>query len=498
MRIDAHVEHGRGLAWPGVKETPERSTPWRRWATLRGALDATLLTAAVTVASKMMEPASDVWAIASLLLMLAGYAVSGLYRPRLRLTLAAELRGVLAVNSITILALAAAGIAISGGDGIGDFAVVHWLLASVAVTAGRAGLFGLERAAIRHAEASRRTLIIGAGRVGHLLAKRLQEDPRLGLTPVGFLDKEPVGEEQIPRSLTTRRLHVLGASWDLERVVAEHDVEQVIVAFSTAPHHVLLDLVRRCWALDVGVMVVPRLYEVDGRRTHVEHLGALPLVSVHSSDPRGWQFACKYALDRIVAALALLAMLPILAVIALAVLVTMGRPVLFRQGRVGRDGHAFEMLKFRTMRGTPDAVGEADSHWAALVLAGTGIDPEEIVAAPRTEDRRTLVGTILRRLSLDELPQLWNVVRGDMSLIGPRPERTAYVAQFEQAVYRYPDRHRVKSGLTGWAQVHGLRGETSLEDRIEWDNFYIENWTPLLDVKIVLKTMLVLLRRNGA
>jgi lipopolysaccharide/colanic/teichoic acid biosynthesis glycosyltransferase len=176
----------------------------------------------------------------------------------------------------------------------------------------------------------------------------------------------------------------------------------------------------------------------------------------------------------------------------------MGRPVLFRQRRVGRDGHAFEMLKFRTMRGTPDAVGEADSHWAALILAGTSVEPNEVVAAPKAEDRRTLVGALLRRLSLDELPQLWNVVRGDMSLIGPRPERTAYVEQFERAVYRYPDRHRVKSGLTGWAQVHGLRGETSLEDRIEWDNYYIENWSPMLDLKIVLMTLTVVLRRNGA
>jgi exopolysaccharide biosynthesis polyprenyl glycosylphosphotransferase len=243
-------------------------------------------------------------------------------------------------------------------------------------------------------------------------------------------------------------------------------------------------------------MVVPRLYEIDGRRTQVEHLGALPLVGVQATDPRSWQFVLKYALDRVVAGLAIIALLPVLACLGLCILVTMGRPVLFRQRRVGRDGHAFEMLKFRTMHGAPDVAGEADGHWAALVLAGTSTEPEAAIAPP-SDDRRTRFGSFLRKLSLDELPQLWNVLRGDMSLIGPRPERLHYVERFEQSVYRYPDRHRVKSGLTGWAQVNGLRGETSLEDRIEWDNFYIENWSAGLDLKIVLRTLPALVGRRG-
>ena len=424
VRKEAQVEHGQALTWAGRQAPARRTSPWWRWATLRAALDVALLSAAATVTGVLLGPASDMWSATALLATLCGYVAAGLYKPRLRLTLAAELRGVVTVNSIVLLSLAAISVAVSGTGGAGDFAVVQWLLATTAVSGGRLGMFGLERTALRRMEANRRTLIIGAGRVGHLVAKRLNDDPRLGLIPIGFLDKDPVAEDSIPRSLATSRLRVLGASWDLERVIAEHDVDQVIVAFSTAPHHVMLDLVRRCWALEVDVMVVPRLYEVDGRRTHVEHLGALPLVGVHATDPRSWQFECKYALDRIVAGLTLVALLPILAVIALAVLVSMGRPVFFRQRRVGRDGHAFEMLKFRTMRGTPDAGGEADSHWAALILEGTSIAPEDVIA-PVAEDRRTVVGALLRRLSLDELPQLWNVVRGDMSLIGPRPERTS-------------------------------------------------------------------------
>jgi lipopolysaccharide/colanic/teichoic acid biosynthesis glycosyltransferase len=186
----------------------------------------------------------------------------------------------------------------------------------------------------------------------------------------------------------------------------------------------------------------------------------------------------------------------VLAAVALAVRCSLGRPILFRQQRVGRDGRVFEMLKFRTMHGAPDQHGEADATWAQLIVAGNDGSPLAGMP-PDPADRRNTVGNLLRRLSLDELPQLWNVVRGDMSLIGPRPERIGYVTQFEDVVYRYRDRHRVKAGLTGWAQVHGLRGETSLHDRVEWDNFYIENWSFWLDLKIILMTLPALFARRA-
>jgi exopolysaccharide biosynthesis polyprenyl glycosylphosphotransferase len=331
------------------------------------------------------------------------------------------------------------------------------------------------------------TLIVGAGRVGHLAAERLLSEPQFGLRPIGFLDKDPLETEN--------GLPVLGASWDLEDVVERHDVQQVLIAFSTAPSHVVLDLVRRCWRIGVSVMVIPRLYEIEGRRTRTEHLGALPVVSLHPSDPRGWQFAIKYAVDRIVATAAMVALAPLLGLVALAVLVSSGRPVFFRQRRVGRDGQVFEMLKFRTMSGDPSSSGEQDASWAARVL-GTAQAAGRPRLAPA--DRVTRIGALLRKFSIDELPQVWNVVRGEMSLIGPRPERDHYVQRFEDAIYRYPDRHRVKSGLTGWAQVNGLRGETSLADRIEWDNFYIENWSLWLDLKILVKTIPALWAGRGS
>jgi len=177
----------------------------------------------------------------------------------------------------------------------------------------------------------------------------------------------------------------------------------------------------------------------------------------------------------------------------LAVRLSSRGPIFFVQDRIGLDGREFRMLKFRTMRmGEPGE--EQDAAWAARILG----EEAELPAVSGDDDRRTAVGRLMRRWSLDELPQLLNVLRGDMSLVGPRPERTGYVRAFEQHVYRYGDRHRVKSGLTGWAQVNGLRGETALDDRVEWDNYYVENWTPWLDIKILLLTPMAVLEGQGA
>jgi exopolysaccharide biosynthesis polyprenyl glycosylphosphotransferase len=288
-------------------------------------------------------------------------------------------------------------------------------------------------------------------------------------------------------------LPVLGASWDLEDVVQRYDVEQVVVTFSTAPHAVLLNMIRRCRELGVEVVIVPRLFEEVSNRVEVEHLGGIPLLRAATVDPKGWQFSIKYAIDRIIAALVLVLISPLLLAIAIAVRLSSPGPILFRQPRVGLDGHEFDMLKFRTMRGDASQDGEADAAWAASVTGEEAEERDGDERAASSPDRRTSVGRILRKLSLDELPQFANVLRGEMSLVGPRPERTGYVRAFEDRIYRYGDRHRVKSGITGWAQVQGLRGETSLSDRVEWDNFYIENWSLWLDLKIALMTFPALL-----
>jgi exopolysaccharide biosynthesis polyprenyl glycosylphosphotransferase len=385
-----------------------------------------------------------------------------------------------------------------GGDPSAAAQTAHyWLFATALVGAGRTALFQADARSRRRGETGWPTLIVGAGEVGRLTAKRLLEQPEHGLRPVGFLDKEPLepkGESQPP---------VLGASWDLDHVVADHNVRHVVVTFSTAPHHVLLGLVRRCRELGIEVSVVPRLFEVEGERVSVARLGALPLVTTHFVNPKGWQFKFKYGVERVIAGLALIIAAPVIAVAMLTVRLTIGSPVVFRQKRVGSDGREFEMLKLRTMKGSPEEDGESDFDWAAEQLSGNGSPPRKghlhavdstVDRAAETGDRRTRLGRLLRHFSLDELPQLWNVVRGEMSLVGPRPERVSYVRRFENSIDRYGERHRVKSGMTGWAQVNGLRGRTSLNDRVEWDNYYIENWSPWLDFKIILMTMACVLR----
>jgi exopolysaccharide biosynthesis polyprenyl glycosylphosphotransferase len=469
----------------------------RLWTAARVGTDVAALTLAVAVTGMAgADGLGLLWTLVIVSVCLLALTSTGQYVPRQRLHMAEELRSAFSVTVLTCIAGAAAVLLLDPSrSGSGDAAIISCLVAGGLVTAGRAGVFAGQRIARRRRRAGSRTLIVGAGKVGTLTASRLLADPGLGLRPIGFLDKEPLA---LAADADVSELPVLGASWDLERVVAEHEVEQVVIAFSTAPNEVLLDLVRRCWGLRVGVLVVPRLFEVEGVRAEVQRVGALPLVSLRSSDPRGAAVSVKYAIDRTVAAVALLLLAPLLALIALAVLVTAGRPVLFRQKRMGRDGHIFEILKFRTMRGVPEQDGDNNHRWAELTLARAGRDPEAALGSPGDPgDRRTPLGALLRHWSLDELPQLWNVLRGDMSLIGPRPEVAHHAQMFEGAIARYSDRHRVKSGLTGWAQVNGLRGETSLSDRIEWDNFYIENWSIWLDLRILLRTVPILFGQGG-
>jgi lipopolysaccharide/colanic/teichoic acid biosynthesis glycosyltransferase len=198
----------------------------------------------------------------------------------------------------------------------------------------------------------------------------------------------------------------------------------------------------------------------------------------------------KYALDRAAAALALWISSPLLLVCAAAVYLSLGRPIFYRQRRVGLDGRPFDILKFRSMR---PADSPTEDHAAARFDAA-----QTAPGGVEGEDRRTRVGMFLRKTSIDELPQLINVLKGDMSLVGPRPERPELVELFEQRIHRYDDRHRVKAGITGWAQVNGLRGNTSLADRVEWDNYYIENWSLWLDFKILLMTCTAVVRFREA
>ena len=458
--------------------------PDAAWALARFSLDAVLL-ATAGLAAALGAQAAGIdsgplrWVALFGVLVLAVNAARGMYRPRLRAELLEDLRGVVVATSLAAMAVLTLRELISEPSDLAAQVIRPWAFATVYVAAGRVALHWSQTQARRHGEALRPTLIVGAGRIGRLTARRLLEQPELGLRPIGFLDKEPMdAQEGAPV------LPVLGASWDLDRVVEEHGVQQVIVTFSTAPDEVLLRLFRRCEELGVSVAFVPRLFEkVTGRLT-VDYLGGLPVIAARAPHPHGIQFGIKYAVDRLLAAVLLLLASPLMIAAAVGVLLTLGRPIFFRQQRVGRDGREFEMLKFRSMR-PPSWDGDEEQ---------LELPPDTAPGGVEGADRRNGLGSLLRRTSIDELPQLLNVLKGDMSLIGPRPERPQFVGLFEQSVYRYGDRHRVKSGITGWAQVHGLRGKTSLADRVEWDNYYIENWSLWLDLKICLRTAVAVFR----
>ena len=462
--------------------TRPRVSPRAQSAVAAFAVDASMLAAAVAMAELGSRAAGVAaspigWRVAFACLVLALFAVRGLYAWRLNLQLVDDLRFVVTGTTFAAMAVLCLRVLVADGAAAAPQTIRLWAFAAVYVSAGRIVLHWCHSQARRDGELARPTLVVGAGRVGQLTAKRLLDHPELGLQPIGFLDKEP-------RANGTA-LPVLGASWDLDRIVARYGVRDVIVTFSTAPSDVLLRVVKRCEELGVDVFYVPRLYERMTERLTVQHVGGMPLVAARAANPKGWQFRVKYALDRVVAGIALLVLSPVLAAAALAVWRSLGRPIFFSQLRVGRDGRPFEIFKFRSMK--PPAT---DTTRFALL---DGNAPGGVEGS----DRRTRVGAFLRSTSIDELPQLFNVLKGNMSLVGPRPERPEFVELFEDSVYRYGERHRVKAGITGWAQVHGLRGKTSIADRAEWDNYYIENWSLWLDFKICCMTVMAIFRSRA-
>jgi exopolysaccharide biosynthesis polyprenyl glycosylphosphotransferase len=472
------------LLLPGSTEYALRSD--RFWTRARLVLDCVLVAGAAALADATSShvdtfAAKVLWpALFGVVVLYLSY-LRGSYARRVRLDTLDDLRATGTVVGIATSVVVTLRVLLdSTPESSASHSVRLGVFAAGAIAAGRVAVNFWQSRTRRRGKALVPTLIVGAGHIGRTAARRLLDHPELGLRPIGFLDKEPL--EEVDGSL---RLPVLGASWDFDRIAAEHGVGQVIVTFSTAPSEVLLRLVTRCEELGIAVTLVPRLFEKVTERLSIEYLGGLPLITSHPSNPRGWQFAVKYAIDRAVALVFICLLAPVLLVCAVAVWISLGRPVLFRQWRVGCDGRLFEMLKFRSLR--PNGDDGASMYDLPDDTAPGGVGNDE---------RLTRVGRFLRNTSLDELPQLLNVLRGEMSLVGPRPERPEFVELFEPRVHRYYDRHRVKAGITGWAQVNGLRGQTSLSDRVEWDNYYIENASLWLDLKIIGRTILALPRHS--
>jgi exopolysaccharide biosynthesis polyprenyl glycosylphosphotransferase len=499
------------LKEPHVRRRPRRPRPRRRLVALRRIrspralpdliADVTMLAVAMAVTEATaptlgLANADLLWLLAFPAVVLTSMWAGGSYRERLAPDFLERLRVIVSSTAVAAMTLTFTEALFGDGRETAEYAARAWVISAVYLAAGRGGLELFRRRARREGHLGEPALIAGAGQVGRTVASRLLARPGLGIRPVAYLDDAPLpagGGPDLPViGFEEDRPGENGIADRLEYAVREYGARHLIMTFSLRRHDAELEIVRTAEKLGVSVSLVPRLFERFTDRTSLERLGGLPLITVHPSNPKGIQYAFKYTLGRFLAALIVVLASPLLVVLALAVWATMGRPILFRQERIGLDGHPFQMLKFRTMASV--ATEQASERKTADAMArGEAVGPGGVEG----EDRRTPLGKFLRRTSLDELPQLLNVLRGDMSLVGPRPERPEFVREFDQTIYRYGERHRVKSGITGWAQVHGLRGKTSLADRVEWDNYYIENWSLWLDVKILILTVLAVFQHDA-
>lgn len=399
------------------------------------------------------------------------YVNGGLYRSRLTLSALDDL------PALVGRALAAGAVTTSFALLLDPELARPGLLGVAAVFGGgvvleRALAYAVVRAVRRRRRVAHPTLVLGGGRIGGLLMTNLIAHPEYGLDPVGFLDDDPL---LLPDE---RPAPLLGGFDALASAIVEFGVQEVIVAFASLSEDAMVDVLRTCDRLACEIFVVPRLFEMGAAGRDTDVLWGLPVVRVRRAPFRTLSWRLKRLVDIVAAAAAVVVLAPVLALVALAVRLEGGPGVLFRQERVGLDGRPFQVLKFRSLKPVDDA--ESQTMWNI-----------------KHDDRLGPVGKFIRKTSLDELPQLFNILRGEMSVVGPRPERPFFVAEFSKAMPRYLARHRVPAGLTGWSQVHGLRGDTSIEERARFDNYYVEHWSLWLDIKVVLRTVASVLRGSG-
>jgi len=407
------------------------------------------------------------------LAMLSAFVLSRLYLYRRGSSRIDEVYNIFAASSVGIvLSVAVTSFVLKSLDYPRLMIVYSWLFTIILVSTGRL-VIRLTQSALRaRGVGIERVVIIGAGRVGQRLLETIKGSPQLGYRVVGFIDNDASirAVDGVP---------VLGTAEDIPRVLKETQASEVLVALPHAPHEEILNIVGLCEPAHVNVRVFPDLFHIIASEVSINDLNGIPLVSVRDVALRGWRLAVKRLIDVMVSSIVLVLFSPFMMLTALLIKLDSPGSVFYLQERVGLDGRPFLMIKFRSMRA--DAEQETGPVWAS-----------------RNDPRRTRLGRILRRLSLDEFPQFINVLLGDMSIVGPRPERPVFVEQFRKQIPRYMERHKEKAGITGWAQVNGLRGDSSIEERTRYDLWYVENWSLLLDFKIMLRTAIEVVRGRNA
>ncbi len=349
--------------------------------------------------------------------------------------------------------------------------VFIWLFTLLFVALERLLFGALRSLAYARGWGALRVLIVGAGESGIMILEKIRSSPRLGYRPVAFLDDELVGRQVLG-------LPVVGSPDDLGQTVRTLRIDEVIIALPDAPHQQILSIVSKCEDSSVSIKVFPDVFQIMASEVNIGDLSGLPLLAMRDVALRGWRLTLKRTVDLALSGIFLVLVSPFMLLLALLVKLDSPGPALFMQLRMGLDAKPFPIFKFRSMRLDAEKDGPG---WT------TKDDP-----------RVTRLGKFMRRTSLDEFPQLINVFLGHMSLVGPRPEQPAFVEQFRELVPRYMERHREKAGITGWAQVNGLRGDTSISERTKYDLYYIENWSLWFDFKILILTLLKLFRDRSA
>lgn len=348
--------------------------------------------------------------------------------------------------------------------------IYAWLLTIILITIGRV-VHQIVRDRLRDGGLGKdRLLIVGTGEVARIIIQRILWTPKLGYELIGVINGE-LGENEV------LGVPVIGKPEDLPDLIEEHKVDEVIIAIPEEGHREVIRVISYCERGRVTIKVFPDFFQFIASEADIDDLGGLPLLSIRNYAMRGYRLMFKRIMDVVGAIVGLIIFSPMMILTAIAVKLESPGPVFFIQERMGLDGRPFLLIKFRSMR--EDAEREGPS-WT--------VDDDP---------RRTQLGTFLRKIELDELPQFINVLLGEMSLVGPRPEQTYYVNLFRESVPRYMERHREKAGMTGWAQVNGLRGDTSIMERTKYDVWYTENWSILLDIKIILRTLWLIFLGNN-
>lgn len=337
--------------------------------------------------------------------------------------------------------------------------IYAWLFTCVLVIWLRALQARVQRALQAQGYGRTRVIVVGSGEPLDLVLQRIRSNPRLGYDLIGLVMPGEIGPAGMP---------VLGNFNQLEQIVTRGGIDEVILALPDATDAEVVDIISRCDRSTISIKVVPDMLQLMAGHMSIGELGGLPLLNVRDVALRGWRLTLKRVVDVIISAIALTLLSPILLFIALLIKRDSPGPVFFIQERMGLDGNSFPMIKFRSMRADAEQLGT----WTV-----------------KDDPRRTPFGRFLRRTNIDELPQFINVLLGEMSVVGPRPEQPYYVEEFRKQIPRYMERHREKAGITGWAQVNGLRGDTSIEERTKYDLWYVENWSVWLDIKIITRQL---------